>query len=52
MADGTVRLWVPGRGTGEEAYLVAIVLREYMGLLPAPPKVLVFATAAMRRSTA
>jgi two-component system, chemotaxis family, CheB/CheR fusion protein len=44
MADGNVRLWVPGCATGEEAYSLAILLREYMDSLPAPPKVQVFAT--------
>src|SRR6185503_13851337 len=28
-ADDTVRVWVPGCATGEEAYSIAILLREY-----------------------
>ena len=44
MADGMVRLWVPGCATGEEAYSLAMLLREQMDSLPAPPKVQVFAT--------
>jgi chemotaxis methyl-accepting protein methylase/signal transduction histidine kinase len=44
MADGTVRVWVPGCATGEEAYSLAILLREFMDSLPAVPKVQVFAT--------
>jgi len=44
MADGTVRIWIPGCATGEEAYSLAILLREHMDTLPAAPKVQVFAT--------
>jgi two-component system, chemotaxis family, CheB/CheR fusion protein len=44
MADGAVRVWVPGCATGEEAYSLAILLREHMDSLPATPKVQVFAT--------
>jgi two-component system, chemotaxis family, CheB/CheR fusion protein len=44
MADGTVRLWVPGCATGEEAYSLAILLREHMDLLSATPRVQLFAT--------
>jgi len=44
MADGTVRLWVPGCATGEEAYSLAILLREHMDSLSAIPKVQIFAT--------
>lgn len=43
-ADGRVRVWVPGCATGEEAYSLAILLREYMDKLRATPKVQVFAT--------
>jgi two-component system CheB/CheR fusion protein len=43
-ADGTVRLWVPGCATGEEAYSLAILLREYMDSLSALPRVQIFAT--------
>src|SRR5882757_2855986 len=44
MADATVRLWVPGCATGEEAYSLAILLRERMDTLSAAPKVQLFAT--------
>jgi two-component system CheB/CheR fusion protein len=44
MADSTVRIWVPGCATGEEAYSLAILLREHMDTLPASPKIQVFAT--------
>jgi two-component system CheB/CheR fusion protein len=43
-ADGTVRVWVPGCATGEEAYSMAILLREQMDKVQAVPKVQVFAT--------
>ena len=43
-ADGTVRLWVPGCATGEEAYSLAILLREHMDTLKGAPKVQLFAT--------
>jgi two-component system CheB/CheR fusion protein len=41
--DG-VRVWVPGCATGEEAYSIAILLREGMDKLRGAPKVQVFAT--------
>ena len=44
QADRRVRVWVPGCATGEEAYSLAILLREHMEKLGAPPKVQVFAT--------
>jgi two-component system, chemotaxis family, CheB/CheR fusion protein len=44
MADGAVRIWVPGCATGEEAYSLAMLLREHMDSLPASPKVQLFAT--------
>ena len=43
-ADGHVRVWVPGCATGEEAYSLAILLREHMDTLSAQPKVQLFAT--------
>ena len=43
-ADGTVRVWVPGCATGEEAYSIAILLREQMDKVRAVPKVQLFAT--------
>jgi two-component system CheB/CheR fusion protein len=43
-ADDEVRVWIVGCATGEEAYSVAILLREYMDRLEAPPKVQIFAT--------
>ena len=44
-ADTTVRVWVPGCATGEEAYSLAILLREHLdSLSAAAPKVQIFAT--------
>ncbi|HEX3951840.1 MAG TPA: CheR family methyltransferase [Steroidobacteraceae bacterium] len=44
MAEDTVRLWVPGCATGEEAYSLAILLRERMDSVSAHPRVQIFAT--------
>jgi two-component system, chemotaxis family, CheB/CheR fusion protein len=43
-ADETVRVWVPGCATGEEAYSLAILLRERMDMRPDGPRAQVFAT--------
>ena len=40
----TVRVWVPGCATGEEAYSIAMLLREGMDKLRGLPKVQIFAT--------
>jgi two-component system CheB/CheR fusion protein len=42
--DGQVRVWVPGCATGEEAYSLAILLREHALRLDEPPQVQLFAT--------
>jgi two-component system CheB/CheR fusion protein len=43
--DGTdVRVWVPGCSTGEEAYSLAILLREYLGAHERSLRVQIFAT--------
>ncbi|MBD8882328.1 PAS domain-containing protein [Rhodanobacter sp. 7MK24] len=42
-AADTLRVWVPGCATGEEAYSIAILLREAIGAQSAP-KVQIFAT--------
>jgi two-component system, chemotaxis family, CheB/CheR fusion protein len=44
MADASVRIWIPGCATGEEAYSLAMLLREHMDTLSPVPKVQVFAT--------
>jgi two-component system CheB/CheR fusion protein len=43
-ADDGVRVWVVGCSTGEEAYSIAILLREQMDKLPVVPRVQIFAT--------
>ncbi len=43
-ADDTVRVWVPGCATGEEAYSLAILLRECAPKSGSAPKLQVFAT--------
>ena len=43
-SDGFVRVWVAGCATGEEAYSLAILLREHMAGIENPPQVQVFAT--------
>jgi two-component system CheB/CheR fusion protein len=44
QADSSLRIWVPGCATGEEAYSLAILLREHMDTLAWAPKVQLFAT--------
>lgn len=39
-----VRVWVAGCATGEEAYSIAILLREHAARLADPPKIQIFAT--------
>jgi two-component system CheB/CheR fusion protein len=43
-ADESVRIWVPGCATGEEAYTIAILLREAMEKKRAKPKIQIFGT--------
>lgn len=43
-ADDQFRVWVLGCATGEEAYSIAILLREHMNSLARPPQVQIFAT--------
>ena len=45
-----IRVWVPGCSTGEEAYSIAILLRELMEILKKTFKVQVFATDIDRRA--
>jgi two-component system CheB/CheR fusion protein len=39
-----VRVWIPGCATGEEAYSIAMLMREAVDKLPAPPEISIFAT--------
>ncbi len=43
-ADETVRVWAPGCATGEEAFTLAILLREAMDARRPKPKVQIFGT--------
>lgn len=43
-ADDTVRIWVPGCATGEEAYSIGILVREYLEHAASTPRVQIFAT--------
>ncbi|MEO6228352.1 MAG: CheR family methyltransferase, partial [Thermomonas sp.] len=43
-AADTIRIWVTACATGEEAYSIAILLREALEGMRAPPKVQIFAT--------
>ena len=42
--DDTVRVWVPGCSTGEEAYSIAILLREHMSRANGAPRLQIFAS--------
>jgi len=42
--DDSFRVWVLGCATGEEAYSLAILLREHMETLESPPEAQIFAT--------
>jgi two-component system CheB/CheR fusion protein len=42
--DDAVRVWVPGCATGDEAYSIAILLRDYASTSQGAPKLQVFAS--------
>jgi len=43
-AEDTVRVWVPGCATGEEAYSLGMLLREHIDRQAAAPRIQIFAT--------
>ena len=43
-SNDSIRVWVAGCATGEEAYSVAILIFQYASRLEAPPKIEVYAT--------
>ena len=47
---GPIRIWSAGCATGEEAYSIAIAVKEAIKDLPNPPLVKIFATDVHRRS--
>ncbi|MFC0407708.1 CheR family methyltransferase [Roseomonas elaeocarpi] len=47
-----LRVWVLGCSTGEEAYSLAILLREHAAKLPAPPQIQLFASDIDARALA
>lgn len=51
-AGEDVRIWVPGCATGEEAYTIAILVRERLQGHAAPPAVQIFGTDINQRSLA
>jgi two-component system CheB/CheR fusion protein len=51
-AHGPLRIWVPGCATGEEAYTLAMLFREALDDLSAPPEVQIFATDINERALA
>ena len=44
QTESSIRVWVAGCATGEEAYSLAILLIEHMDMLPDPPRLQIFAT--------
>lgn len=42
--DDTIRVWVAGCSSGEEAYTIAILLKEYQEKLKHPPYIQIFAS--------
>jgi len=50
LSEGSVRIWVCGCSTGEEAYSWGILMQEYLEKLRNPVKVQIFATDIDRRA--
>ena len=51
-ADDEIRIWVPGCASGQEAFTIAILLREAMDRRRPKPKVQIFATDIDERAIA
>lgn len=51
-SNGDIRVWVPGCATGEEAYTIAILLREAMDVRRPRPKIQIFGTDLDDRAVA
>jgi two-component system CheB/CheR fusion protein len=49
-SDAAIRIWVPGCSTGEEAYSIAVLLKEQMEALKQNFRIQVFATDIDRRA--
>ncbi|HEX2555824.1 MAG TPA: CheR family methyltransferase [Microvirga sp.] len=49
-ASDQVRIWIPGCATGEEAYTIAMIVREKLDAIPNAPKVQIFATDVNERA--
>jgi two-component system CheB/CheR fusion protein len=49
-ATDQLRIWIPGCATGEEAYTIAMIVREKLDAIPNPPKVQIFATDVNERA--
>ncbi len=43
-ADNSIRIWVPGCATGEEAYSLGMLMLEHAGRMRGGPKIQIFAT--------
>jgi two-component system CheB/CheR fusion protein len=48
--DSSIRIWVPGCATGEEAYSIGILLQEHMEILKQIFKIQIFATDIDRQA--
>jgi two-component system CheB/CheR fusion protein len=51
-ATDELRVWIPGCATGEEAYSIAMLMREAADRLEAPPRIQIFATDINERALA
>jgi two-component system, chemotaxis family, CheB/CheR fusion protein len=47
-SSDAIRVWICGCATGEEAYSIAILLKEYAARINDPPKIQIFASVSTR----